>query len=248
MNDKERADRLLVALGHYESRAAAQAAISAGCVSVNGERLAKASTRISGADAIEASHPHPWVSRGGLKLDHALNVFGVEAAGKTCLDIGASTGGFTDVLLARGAAHVIAVDVGRDQLHSRIAGDPRVSSLEGCDARDLLRDNLAEAPPLIVCDASFISLEKLLERPLSLARQGADLVTLFKPQFQVGRANIGKGGIVTDQGAIQRAEQAFCDWLEGRRWRVLGRTDSPISGGDGNAERLIHAKLKAGES
>lgn len=242
MSDRDRADKMLVALGHYESRAAAQAAIAEGCVRVNGAVLSKPSHKVSKEDRIDASRPHPWVSRGGLKLDHALDVFGVEVSGLACLDIGASTGGFTDVLLARGARHVTAVDVGHGQLHDRLTGDARVTSLEGRDARMLTAGDLGEPPLLLVCDASFISLEKLLERPLSLSAPGADIVTLFKPQFEVGRAFVGKGGIVTDKAAAEAAEQTFCGWLDGQGWRVLARADSPITGGDGNAERLIHAR------
>lgn len=241
MKEKDRADRLLVALGHYESRAAAQAAITAGCVRIDGQTLSKPSTQILRSSSIEASMPHPWVSRGGLKLAHALEVFGVDPAGRVCLDVGASTGGFTDVLLSKGAAHVCAVDVGRGQLHSKLAADSRVISLEATDARSLDADMIGEAPSLIVCDASFISLQKLLGAPLSLAAPGADLVTLFKPQFEVGREHIGKGGIVSDRAAAMRAEDAFCAWLEGLGWKVAGRTDSPVTGGDGNAERLISA-------
>ena len=242
MSDTDRADRVLVALGHFESRAAAQAAIAAGCVSVNGRRLQKPSARIAAGDRIEAKPQHPWVSRGGIKLAHALDVFGVDPAGRPCLDVGASTGGFTDVLLQRGARRVYAVDVGRGQLHARIAGEPRVTALEATDARHLDRDLIGEAPSLIVCDASFIALEKLLGVPLSLAAEAADLVCLFKPQFQVGRAYVGKGGLVTDQAAVARAEMAFRDWLAGQGWPVMARDDSPITGGDGNHERLVHAR------
>lgn len=241
MGNRDRADRILVELGHFDSRAAAQAAIAAGRVRVNGVPLAKPSARIGEGDRIEAEPAHPYVSRGGLKLAHALDVFVVDPAGRHCLDIGASTGGFSDVLLQRGAASVLAVDVGRGQLHERIAADARVTSLEATDARHLTRDMLTAPPSLIVCDASFISLQKLLGVPLSLAREGADLVTLFKPQFEVGRAYVGKGGLVSDQAAVERAETAFCDWLADMKWAVSARTDSPIKGGDGNAERLIHA-------
>lgn len=245
MNDTDRADRLLASLGHYESRAAAQAAIAAGCVKVNGRVLAKPSMKVSSSDRIEADALHPWVSRGGIKLAHALDVFAVDPSGRVCLDIGASTGGFTDVLLHRGARHVDAVDVGRGQLHQKIAGDARVTSLEATDARHLVRSQLAGAPSLIVCDASFIALEKLLAVPLSLARSDADLVCLFKPQFQVGRAHVGKGGLVSDADAARRAEEAFCAWLDREGWDVLARTDSPVTGGDGNRERLLHARRKA---
>ena len=237
---RDRADKVLVALGHFESRAAAQAAIAAGKVTVSGRVLSKPSEKISAGAKIKAEPEHPWVSRAGLKLSHALDVFQVDPTGLACLDIGASTGGFTDVLLARGAASVVAVDVGRDQLHKRLRGHPKVTSLEGTDARTLTADQVGE-PSLLVCDASFISLHKLLSVPLSLAAPQAKLIALFKPQFEVGREHIGKGGIVSDAGATQRAEVAFVGWLAEQGWQVKGRADSPIKGGDGNAERLIYA-------
>ena len=237
----DRADRLLVTLGYFDSRAAAQAAIAGGMVSVNGQRLDKVSAKIRDTDRIEAVPVHPWVSRGGLKLAHALEVFDIDPAGRICLDIGASTGGFSDVLLTRGAKQVYAVDVGRGQLHKKIRADSRVISLEATDARGLSQDLIAQAPSLFVCDASFIALEKLLASPLSLAAESAVLVTLFKPQFQVGRTHVGKGGLVTDKPAVESAEEAYCTWLTAQGWQVVGRTDSPITGGDGNAERLIHA-------
>lgn len=242
MSDKrDRADKILVALGHFDSRAAAQAAIAAGNVTVAGRVLTKSSEKISPTARIEAAPEHPWVSRAGLKLAHALDVFGVEAAGLHCLDIGASTGGFSEVLLANGAASVVAVDVGRDQLHARLRTDTRLHSLEATDARDLTAEHLTPPPQLLVCDASFISLHKLLAAPLALAAEEARLIALFKPQFEVGRAHIGKGGIVTDQAATARAEQAFVDWLAEQGWQVQARADSPIKGADGNAERLIFA-------
>ncbi|MEM5516979.1 TlyA family RNA methyltransferase [Henriciella sp. AS95] len=244
MTGKNRADKVLVSLGHYDSRASAQAAILAGCVEVNGEPVLKASQQISPSDRIVASAPHPWVSRGGVKLAHALDVFEVDPTGRHCLDVGASTGGFTDVLLSRGAKSVVAVDVGRGQLHEKIAGDARVTSLEGTDARALTGDMLGEPPSLIVCDASFIALEKLLGVPLSLAAEEAELVCLFKPQFQVGRAHVGKGGLVSDAVAAARAEEAFCVSLAEQGWRVAGRTGSPIRGGDGNAERLVYGERR----
>ena len=233
---------MLVTLGFFPSRSAAQAAIAAGCVRVNGRVLAKPSAQIRDSDRIEAEALHPWVSRGGMKLAHALDLFGVEPTGQVCLDVGASTGGFTDVLLSRAAARVYAVDVGHGQLHPRLATDERVVSLEGTDARQLTRDVIATPPSLIVCDASFIALEKLLGVPLSLAAPGAHLVCLFKPQFQVGRAHVGKGGIVTNISAVRDAEDAFCAWLAGQGWTVEDQTDSPITGSDGNAERLVWAK------
>lgn len=238
---KERADKLLVQLGHFESRASARAAIEAGGVIASGVVVKRASQMLSPDEPIEAVPAHPYVSRGGLKLAHGLDVFGVDPAGRVCLDIGASTGGFTDVLLQRGAAHIVAVDVGRDQFHVSLAQDPRVRSLEAQDARTLTPEMLGQPPSLLVCDASFISLEKLLAVPLSLAADKAEFVGLFKPQFEVGRENIGKGGLVTDIAAANRAAEAFADWMAGQGWPVRGWTDSPIRGGDGNAERLFHA-------
>ncbi|MDJ0920526.1 MAG: TlyA family RNA methyltransferase [Henriciella sp.] len=238
----DRADKVLVALGHFDSRSAAQAAIAAGTVTVEGRVLSKPSEKIAPNARIIAEPPHPWVSRAGVKLAHALDVFGVDPTGCHCLDVGASTGGFTQVLLERGAASVVSVDVGRDQLHPRIAADPRVKSREATDARALTPEDLGQPPQLIVCDASFISLSKLLGVPLSLAAARAMLIALFKPQFEVGREHIGKGGIVTDTEATARAETTFGKWLTDQSWTVEARTDSPIKGGDGNAERLIFAK------
>lgn len=243
MSEKlDRADKVLVALGHFESRSAAQAAVAAGKVKVRGKVLAKPSEKIAASAAIEAEPEHPWVSRAGLKLVHALDEFGIDPAGLHCLDVGASTGGFTQVLLSRGAARVIAIDVGRDQFHTRLRDDPRITVLEETDARALTPELVQSPPDLIVCDASFISLHKLLPVPLSLAADRAQLVALFKPQFEVGRQHVGKGGIVSDQAATQRAEDAFTAWLEAEGWRVQGRVASPIKGGDGNAERLVFAK------
>ncbi|MEZ6001605.1 TlyA family RNA methyltransferase [Hyphomonas sp.] len=238
---KDRADRLLVTLGLFESRASARAAIEAGLVRADGVQVTKPAQDISADAVIEADPAHPYVSRGGLKLAHGLEAFGIDPAGQACLDIGASTGGFTEVLLLNGARHVTAVDVGRGQLHPRIAADPRVTNLEATDARSLTPDRLPEAPTLLVCDASFISLEKLLEVPLSLAAPGADFVGLFKPQFQVGRDHVGKGGIVTDLAAADAAAVRFEAWMKEKGWPIHAWTASPISGGDGNAERLFHA-------
>ena len=238
----DRADKVLVALGHFESRSAAQAAIAAGKVKVRGRVLLKPSEKIAASAAIEAEPEHPWVSRAGLKLVHALDEFGIDPAGLHCLDVGASTGGFTQVLLSRGAARVIAVDGGRDQFHTRLRDDPRITVLEETDARALTPELVQSPPDLIVCDASFISLHKLLPVPLSLAADRAQLVVLFKPQFEVGREHVGKGGIVSDQAATQRAEDAFTAWLKAEGWRVQARAASPIKGGDGNAERLVFAK------
>ncbi len=239
---KMRADILLVEQGHFESRSAARAAIEAGCVLADGAPVTKPSQKLKTDAHIKAEAAHPYVSRGGVKLAHALDHFGIDPAGRQCLDIGASTGGFTDALLLRGAAHVVAVDVGRGQLHERIASDRRVSALEATDARALTADMFRTPPSLLVCDASFIALEKLLEAALSLAAKEADFIGLFKPQFQVGRAHIGRGGIVTDTEAADRAAESFSDWMIKKGWPVREWTASPIKGGSGNAERLFWAQ------
>ena len=241
----DRADKILVLLGHFESRAAAQAAIAARKVTINGRVITKPSEKISTTAKITAETVHPWVSRAGLKLAHALDMFDIDPSDWACLDVGASTGGFTEVLLANGARSVVAVDVGRDQLHPRVKADARVTSLEGTDARTLTPDMVGASPRLIVCDASFISLHKLLSVPLSLAADNAILIALFKPQFEVGREHIGKGGIVSDTAATERAETAFVAWLAEQGWQVQARTESPIKGGDGNSERLIQATRTA---
>lgn len=238
----DRVDRVLVTKGIFDSRSSAQAAIAAGKVRVAGRIVKKPSEKIALNARIEAEPEHPWVSRAGLKLAHALEVFGVDPRGLRCLDIGASTGGFTDVLLAQGAANVVAVDVGRDQLHPRLRGHAQIRLLEATDARDLTTELVGAPPQLLVCDASFISLHKLLSVPLALSAPQAQMIALFKPQFEVGRAHIGKGGIVQDAQASSQAEAHFITWLEEQDWRVHARTDSPIKGGDGNAERLIYAK------
>ncbi len=240
-----RLDVELVRRGLSPSRAQAQAAIAAAKVSVNGATATKPG-QLVGADAvIAAGAAHPWVSRGGVKLAHALDAFGLSPDGLACLDVGASTGGFTQVLLARGARRVVAVDVGRGQLSGVVASDPRVTSLEGQDARTLTRDLIGEAPGLIVCDASFIGLAKVLPAALDLAAPGAHLVALFKPQFEVGPAHVGKGGIVTDAAAASAAASALETWLAGRGWPVAAWTQSPIPGGDGNQERLLCAERNA---
>ncbi len=242
-NDPQRRlDIELVRRGLAASRTQARAAIEAGNVKVAGVLASKPGQLVGAGAAIDWAPPHPWVSRGGVKLVHALDVFGVDPSGRTCLDIGASTGGFTQVLLARGAAKVVAVDVGRGQLHPKLAADPRVVSLEGRDGRDLTPALIGEAPSLVTCDASFIGLAKLLACPLFLAADTAELTALFKPQFEVGPAHVGKGGIVSDQAAADRAATAFEAWLGEAGWQVLRWTPSPILGGDGNRERLVHAR------
>ncbi len=237
-----RLDVELVRRGLVASRAQARAAIEAGQVRVDGVLAKRSSDTVRPDARIEAAPAHPWVSRGGVKLAHALDVFGVDPSGRVCLDVGASTGGFTDVLLARGARHVTAVDVGHDQLHARLRADPRVRVLESRDARSLAAADLPEPPSLIVCDASFIGLEKVIATALTLSAPRAALVALFKPQFEVGPANVGRGGLVKDDTATDLAAQRIEAWLKGQGWPVAAWTDSPIAGGDGNRERLLLAR------
>jgi 23S rRNA (cytidine1920-2'-O)/16S rRNA (cytidine1409-2'-O)-methyltransferase len=239
--ETRRLDVELVRRGLAPSRAHASEMIAAGKVLVAGLAATKPGLQVSAATRIEAEAVHPWVSRGGMKLAHALDAFGVDPAGRHCLDIGASTGGFTDVLLARGAKSVIAVDVGVGQLHPKLRGDARVTSLESTDARDLTAEMLVEPPTFLVCDASFIGLAKLLQRPLELAASDARLVSLFKPQFEVGREHVGKGGIVTSDAATDLAARRLEQWLQEQGWTVDNWTPSPIFGGDGNRERLFMA-------
>lgn len=234
-----RADLLLVARGLVESRAKARAAIEAGGVLADGVVVEKPSDLVAEDAGLEVTPPHPWVSRGGVKLAAALNAFGVDPRGRVCLDVGASTGGFTDVLLSGGAACVYAVDVGQDQLHARLRDDPRVISLERTDARALTREQITEAPTLIVCDASFIGAAKVLATPLALAGPNADLVTLIKPQFEAGP---GHGGVLKQELAREAAHAAIAT-LDGQEgFRLVATIDSPIRGGDGNLERLAHFK------
>ncbi len=233
-----RADFLLTERGFFESRAKARAAIEAGLVCADGIAVAKPSQEIAQEAEIVAESPHPFVSRGGVKLDFALAHFGVDVQDRYCLDLGASTGGFTDALLKRGARHVVAVDVGSGQLHPRIAQDSRVTSYEKLDARALEAAHLAEPPSLVVCDASFISLALLLERPLSLAAKEATLVALIKPQFESGRG-AGKKGVVRDAALHEAACAKIAEALTRLGWRVAGILPSPIEGGDGNREFLI---------
>jgi 23S rRNA (cytidine1920-2'-O)/16S rRNA (cytidine1409-2'-O)-methyltransferase len=236
-----RADLLLVARGLAESRAKARAAIESGGVRADGAPVEKPSDLIDERAVLEVAPPHPWVSRGGVKLAHALDAFAVDPAGRICLDVGASTGGFTHVLLTRGAACVYAVDVGSGQLHASLRADPRVVSLERTDARTLTRAQIPERPSLIVCDVSFIGAAKALAVPLSLAAEHADLVALIKPQFEAG-PNAGKAGVLADDvgRSAARAAIASLDGLAG--FRVVASTESPIRGADGNLEWLMHAR------
>ena len=237
-----RLDAFLFKNGYYESRARAASAIKAGKVKIDGKIVKKPSGKISNFIRIEAEQEHPWVSRGGLKLEHAINIFEVTVQDKVCLDVGASTGGFTDVLLSKGARKVYAVDVGRDQLHGKLRKDPRVVSLEETDARFLKADSFETMPELIVCDASFISATKVLGKPLELVSPNGQLVTLVKPQFEVGRENIGRGGLVRDPEMAKKALEQVSNWLKMQGWSVLARDTSPIKGGDGNTEFLLYAR------
>ncbi len=246
---KQRADVALVARGLAESRAKAQALVMAGVVFSGECRVDKPGQLVAEDQPIEVrGAPHPWVSRGGLKLEAALDHFAIDPAGAVCLDIGASTGGFTDVLLARGARRIYAVDVGRGQLAWKLREDPRVVVLEKTNARYLTSEQVPEPIDLLVCDASFIGLEIVLDRPLTFAAPGAGLVALIKPQFEVGRGEVGKGGIVRDPAQHEAVCARIRAWLDARAgWRVLGVTESPIAGGEGNKEFLIAARYEPGK-
>ena len=236
-----RLDQRLVDLGLVQSRARARALIEAGAVTVDGAAARKVSQAVSDrAQVAVTADPNPWVSRAALKLVHALDEFGLTPHG-VALDVGASTGGFVQVLLARGAERVFALDVGHGQLHPRIAADPRVASLEGVNARAIPAGSV---PPVdwIVSDVSFISLEKALPGPLALAKPGAVLVALIKPQFEAGRAHVGRGGIVRDAGVHAAVCARIREWLMRLGWQVTGEVPSPIEGGDGNREFLIAAR------
>ena len=239
---KVRADQLLVARELAESRTKAQALILAGAVFSGDRRIAKAGDLLADDAPLEVrGREHPWVSRGGVKLDHGLNHFGFEVVGAVALDIGSSTGGFTDVLLNRGAAKVYAVDVGTNQLAWKLRQDPRVIVHEQTNARYLDATIVPEPVDVVVCDASFISLSKVLGPALGLARPGAKLVALVKPQFEAGRAEVGKGGVVRDPAVHARVCDEAAHWVASQGWRVLGVTESPITGPEGNIEFLLGA-------
>ena len=209
----------------------------------SGERkLAKAGDMLAEDAPLEVrGKDHPWVSRGGIKLDHGLTHFGFDVSGAVALDVGSSTGGFTDVLLTRGAAKVYAVDVGTNQLAWKLRQDPRVVVHEQTNARYLDATTVPEPVDVIVCDASFISLSKILESPLKLAKPGAKLVALIKPQFEAGREEVGKGGVVRDLSIRQRVCDVAAIWVGSQGWTVLGVTESPITGPEGNVEFLLGA-------
>jgi 23S rRNA (cytidine1920-2'-O)/16S rRNA (cytidine1409-2'-O)-methyltransferase len=239
--ERRRLDLLLVERGLAESRSRARALIEAGKVLAEHRLADKPSLVLPEDAALEVTGlDHPWVSRGGLKLAAALDHFEIDPSGSIALDIGASTGGFTDVLLARGAARVYAVDAGHGQLAETLRRDPRVVSLEKQNARSLTRAEIPEPVGIVTCDASFIGLEIILPAPLALAAPGAVLVALIKPQFEAGPGRVGKGGVVRDAALQQEICARIAAWLRGRPgWQVLGLIDSPIEGGDGNREFLI---------
>ena len=243
MTVRPRLDEALVARGLAENRTRARALIMAGLVYAGERRLEKAGMTIADDLALEVrGKEHPWVSRGGVKLAHALDTFVIDPSGLIALDIGASTGGFTDVLLARGARRVYAVDVGHGQLHWKLRNDPRVSVLERTNARNLDRTAIPKPPDLIACDASFIGLETVLPAALALAAPSATLVALIKPQFEVGKGRVGKGGVVRDPALHEEVCERIRAWLEAQDWTVLGLTESPILGPEGNKEFLIAAR------
>lgn len=242
MTIKTRIDRLLVERGLFDSRAKAQDAIAAGLVRAGGKTVTKASEEVTADAQIEARPAHPYVSRGALKLVAALDHFKVDPKGRNCLDIGASTGGFTQLLLERGAARVYAVDVGTAQLHQSLRSDPRIVSLEQTDIRTLDAAALDPKPDLIVCDVSFISLKLILPAAFKLAARPAQLIALIKPQFEAGRAQLKKG-IVRDEAVRQQVCDDIAKLVESLGGRVLGVIPSPIEGGDGNVEYLIGATI-----
>ncbi|MCG9916229.1 MAG: TlyA family RNA methyltransferase [Phenylobacterium sp.] len=243
---KRRADLLLVERGLFDSRAKARAAIEAGRVLAGGHTVGRPADLLDEDADIQAEAANPWVGRAALKLAHALEIWPIRVAGRKVLDVGASTGGFTEVCLSQGAARVCAVDVGRGQLHPKIAADPRIHSLEATDARDLDLEKVGFAPELIVCDVSFIGLAKALPRALGLAAPGADLLVLVKPQFEVGPAAVGKGGVVKDPVARSRALEDALVFLNQSGWTVNETGQSPITGSDGNLEFLVWATKAVG--
>ncbi len=240
--NKLRADMLIVAQGLAESRTRAQALILAGAVFAGDRRVAKAGDLIAEEVVLSVKgRDHPWASRGGVKLAHGLAFFGFDVTCAVGLDVGSSTGGFTDVLLTKGAARVYAIDVGTNQLAWKLRSDDRVIVHEQTNARTLSRDIVPEAIDIIVCDASFIALAKVLDAALDLARPGAMLVALVKPQFEAGRGEVGKGGVVRDGAIHRRVCDAAAQWIASRGWDVVGVETSPITGPEGNVEFLLGA-------
>jgi 23S rRNA (cytidine1920-2'-O)/16S rRNA (cytidine1409-2'-O)-methyltransferase len=243
---KIRADQLLVDRGLAESRARAQALIMAGLVFVGTRKIDKPGQAVADDAVLDVrGRDHPWVSRGGIKLAHALEHFALDVTGVVAIDVGSSTGGFTDVLLTNGATRVYAVDSGTNQLAWRLREDERVVVHEKTSARILTAAHIPEAVDLIVCDASFIGLAKVLDVPLGFAKPGARLVALIKPQFEAGRGEVGKGGVVRDPAIHARVCAEVAEWLAGKGWRVDGVVESPITGPEGNVEFLITGHLPA---
>lgn len=239
---KRRVDQLLTMRGLAESRARAQALVMAGLVFAGEVKIDKPGHQLPEDAALEVrGRDHPWVSRGGIKLAHAIEHFGLDPAGAVAMDIGSSTGGFTDVLLTNGATHVFCVDSGTNQLAWKLREDPRVTVLEQLSARLLTPEHIDRPCNWVVCDASFIGLAKVLEVPLQLAATPCQLVALIKPQFEVGREEVGKGGVVRDPALRQRVCEAVRGWVEGLGWSVQGIVESPITGPQGNVEFLISA-------
>ncbi len=239
---KQRADQMLVDRGLVESRARAQALIMAGLVFAGTRKIDKPGQALAPDTMLDVKgRDHPWVSRGGIKLAHGLAHFGWSVPGAVAIDVGSSTGGFTDVLLQGGAARVYAVDSGTNQLAWSLRQDPRVIVHEQTSARILTAAHIPEPVDLIVCDASFIGLAKVLERPLTFAGPGARLMALVKPQFEAGRGEVGKGGVVRDPDVHARVCAEVADWIAGQGWAVAGTTPSPITGPEGNVEFLIAA-------
>ncbi len=242
-SDRMRIDQWLVEHGHAQSRTRAQALVTEGFVFAGQKRIEKPSQQVRENAVITVkSGAHPWVGRGGVKLDHAISHFGLDVTGAVAMDIGSSTGGFTQVLLHHGAAHVFAVDVGTDQLDAKLRADDRITVLEQTNARSLTADVINRPCDLVVCDASFIALSKVLAVPLALAADTCQLVALIKPQFEVSKGDIGKGGIVRDAALHKRVCNDVTTWLEQSGWHIAGLTQSLITGGEGNVEFLVHAQ------
>jgi 23S rRNA (cytidine1920-2'-O)/16S rRNA (cytidine1409-2'-O)-methyltransferase len=247
--NKSRLDQLLVERGLAETRTRAQALVMAGHVMIGGKKADKPGQQVpDDAEINVTGKDHPWVSRGGVKLAHALQEFAIDVQGAVAIDVGSSTGGFTDVLLNSRTARVYAVDSGTNQLAWKIRNDDRVIVHEQTSARILTAVHIPEEIDIIVCDASFIGLAKVLEKPLGFARDGAQLIALIKPQFEAGRGEVGKGGVVRDDGIHERVCNEVREWLESIGWSVLGLTTSPITGPQGNIEFLIWSKKKGRSS
>jgi 23S rRNA (cytidine1920-2'-O)/16S rRNA (cytidine1409-2'-O)-methyltransferase len=246
LSTKHRADQLLVERGLAESRARAQALILAGLVFAGDRRIDKAGETLAGGAALQVrGRDHPWVSRGGVKLAHALDHFAIDPSGRIALDVGASTGGFTDVLLSRGARRVYAVDVGHGQLAWKLRQDPRVLVHERVNARALSREQIPEPVDLVACDASFIGLATVLPAPLALTAERAALIILVKPQFEAGREHIGKGGVVRDPAIHREVCERAAAWVATQPgWTVIGIVESPILGPEGNREFLLYARRR----